>query len=191
LDLPYDRGCWHGISQSLFVCYRHNRHRQKQFTTRRPSSCTRRCSVRLSPIAENSLLLPPVGVWAVLSPSQADHPLRPANDRRLGKPLPYQLANHTQAAPKALKALIRRPHAVLDPVSRAYPSLWGTFLRVTLPSAARVFSHHTQLFKYGVRTLPLDLHVLGTPPAFILSQDQTLHKKNLFLNFSQNLTYLF
>ena len=26
-------------------------------------------------------------------------------------------------------------------------------------------------------SLPLDLHVLGTPPAFILSQDQTLHKK--------------
>jgi hypothetical protein len=24
--------------------------------------------------------------------------------------------------------------------------------------------------------LPLDLHVLGTPPAFILSQDQTLQK---------------
>jgi hypothetical protein len=23
--------------------------------------------------------------------------------------------------------------------------------------------------------LPFDLHVLGTPPAFILSQDQTLH----------------
>ena len=23
---------------------------------------------------------------------------------------------------------------------------------------------------------PLDLHVLGTPPAFVLSQDQTLHK---------------
>src|SRR5579884_3802421 len=29
--------------------------------------------------------------------------------------------------------------------------------------------------------LPLDLHVLGTPPAFILSQDQTLQKKNLSL----------
>jgi len=27
--------------------------------------------------------------------------------------------------------------------------------------------------------LPLDLHILGTPPAFILSQDQTLHKKVL------------
>jgi hypothetical protein len=24
---------------------------------------------------------------------------------------------------------------------------------------------------------PFDLHVLGTPPAFVLSQDQTLHEK--------------
>ena len=31
----------------------------------------------------------------------ADHPLRPATDRRLGRPLPYQLANPTSAAPKA------------------------------------------------------------------------------------------
>jgi hypothetical protein len=27
-----------------------------------------------------------------------------------------------------------------------------------------------------LNALPLDLHVLGTPPAFILSQDQTLQK---------------
>ncbi|CAI0539860.1 unnamed protein product [Linum tenue] len=33
--------------------------------TRGPSTSTRHCSVRLSPIAENSPLLPPVGVWAV------------------------------------------------------------------------------------------------------------------------------
>ena len=34
------------------------------------------------------------------------------------------------------------------------------------------------MFRTSVRnSLPLDLHVLGTPPAFILSQDQTLHKK--------------
>ena len=32
---------------------------------RRPSSLMRRFSVRLSPIAEDSLLLPPVGVWTV------------------------------------------------------------------------------------------------------------------------------
>ena len=33
--------------------------------TRRPSSFTRRCWVRVSPIAQYSPLLPPVGVWAI------------------------------------------------------------------------------------------------------------------------------
>ncbi len=36
-----------------------------------------------------------------LSPSVADHPLKPAIDRRLGRPLPYQLANLTQTHLKA------------------------------------------------------------------------------------------
>src|SRR4051794_21799468 len=39
--------------------------------------------------------------------------------------------------------------------------------RVTHPFAARV----------PQRALPLDLHVLSTPPAFVLSQDQTLQQK--------------
>ncbi|CAR89126.1 Conserved protein [Lacticaseibacillus rhamnosus Lc 705] len=38
---------------------------QQSFTTRKPSSLTRRCSIRLASIVEDSLLLPPVGVWAV------------------------------------------------------------------------------------------------------------------------------
>ena len=29
------------------------------------------------------------------------------------------------------------------------------------------------------KTFALDLHVLGTPPAFVLSQDQTLHLKSV------------
>ena len=65
LPPPSYRGCWHGVSRGLFGGYRHHLPPQKQFTTRRPSSCTRRCSLRLAPIGENSLLLPPVGVWAV------------------------------------------------------------------------------------------------------------------------------
>ena len=39
--------------------------------------------------------------------------------------------------PKRITPLIRRPYAVLDTVSGAYPSLWGMFPRVTQPSAAR------------------------------------------------------
>jgi hypothetical protein len=43
--------------------------------------------------------------------------------------------------PKRINPLIRRSYAVLDTISGAYPSLWGTFQRVTQPSAARQRSH--------------------------------------------------
>ena len=42
--------------------------------------------------------------------------------------------------------------------------------RVTHPSAARILSSSRNLPTIS----PLDLHVLSTPPAFVLSQDQTL-----------------
>ena len=43
--------------------------------------------------------------------------------------------------------------------------------RVTHPSATNLFKYLPKLLQ---RTSPFDLHVLSTPPAFILSQDQTL-----------------
>ena len=46
---------------------------RQEFTTRGPSSSTRRRSVGLAPIAEDSRLQPPVGVWAV-SQSQCAGP---------------------------------------------------------------------------------------------------------------------
>ena len=68
----------------------------------------------------------------------ADHPLRPATDRRLGRPLPHQPANRTQAPHTAHCCFHRcRPHAVLAPVSQRYPPLRVRFLRVTHPSATR------------------------------------------------------
>ena len=127
---------------------------EKQFTIRRPSSCTRRCSVRVAPIAENSSLLPPVGVWAVLNPSVADRPLRPATDRRPGEPLPHQLANRPQAHPKAsplrktlLSVSRHRAYAVLSAISRRYPSLQGRYPCVPPPSATPSSSEKEQ----GVR----------------------------------------
>ena len=61
----YYRGCWHVVSRSFLLCYRHYLHRGQRFTIRKPSSLTRRCWVRVSPIAQYPSLLPPVGVWAV------------------------------------------------------------------------------------------------------------------------------
>ena len=62
------RGCWHELSP----CFLQGSIRpcgfsspRQCFTTRRPSSHTRRRSVRLAPIAEDPRLQPPVGVWPV------------------------------------------------------------------------------------------------------------------------------
>ena len=67
------RGCWHRVSRCLLKGYRHHRGcwpglirpPPQSFTTRRPSSLTRRRCIRLSSIVQYSLLLPPVGVWPV------------------------------------------------------------------------------------------------------------------------------
>ena len=58
----------------------------------------------------------------------ADRPLRSATDPRLGKLLPHQLANRTQAPPQApegfsARALPPAPHKVLAPISQSYPLL--------------------------------------------------------------------
>ena len=53
----------------------------------------------------------------------ADHPLRPATDRRLGEPLPHQLANRTRAPPEATCAF--GPQATSG-ISRSFPRLFRT-----------------------------------------------------------------
>ena len=82
----YYRGCWHVVSRCFLSHYRHPeglRRGRKEFTTRRPSSPTRRRCIRLPPIVQYSPLLPPVGVWAVSQsqcgrpPSQAGYPSTP------------------------------------------------------------------------------------------------------------------
>src|SRR5262249_379784 len=62
-----------------------------------------------------------------------------------------------------------RAYPVLAQVSLSYSEPKGAFPRVTLPSAAAVLLR------------PLDLHVLGLPPAFALSQDQTLKLDEIFI----------
>ena len=147
---------------------------EKQFTLRGASSCTRRCSVRLAPIAENSSLLPPVGVWAVLNPSVADHPLRSATDRRLGRPLPHQRANQTQAHPEAACAF---RHSFMRTRSTSGISASFEALFPTSGQVAYVLLNRSPLARRPKPPRSLDLHTLGTPQAFVLSQDQTLQRK--------------
>ena len=102
-----------------------------------------------------------------------DHPLRPPTYRRLGEPLPHQLANRTHAhlLPPELSSL---DHEVV----RAY----GALIRISpgySPVRGRLHTRYAPVRRSQTSEdiLPLDLHVLGLPLAFILSQDQTLHCK--------------
>ena len=43
---------------------------------------------------------------------------------------------------------------------------------------SRITHPFATLTRQQAAWIPFDLHVLSTPPAFILSQNRTLHKKN-------------
>ena len=91
-------------------------------------------------------------------------PLGTPNRHSLGKPLPYQLADGVQAALVAICIFDLTITWSITPPFGGLSSTTRTFLDITHP--------------FAVGLNPLDLHVLGTPPAFILSQDQTLITRN-------------
>src|SRR3954453_20097533 len=106
----------------------------------------------------------------------ADRPLRPATDRRLGGPLPRQQANPPRARPRskaeAIFSIYSRRTNGPSGINPSFPGLsryrgWITHVLLTRsplsPSPKAWFS--------------LDLHVLSSPPAFVLSQDQTLREE--------------
>ena len=104
-----------------------------------------------------------------LSTSVADHPLKPAMCHRLGEPLPHQQADTVQADLLAQKLSLQ---AGVSSINHRFQWLSQSKRHVTyiLLTRAPLVSKEASFF-----LLPFDLHVLSTPPAFILSQDQTLH----------------
>ena len=106
-----------------------------------------------------------------LSTSVGDRPLRSPTHRRLGGPSPRLPSNGTHARPPPR---LRLATGKMPPQRRirCYPAFPPAIpvrgvgcIRVTHPSATLTVPKDR---------LPFDLHVLGLPLAFILSQDQTL-----------------
>ena len=89
------------------------------------------------------------------------------------EPIPHQknLSNNNHAT--------IAEYPVLATVSGSYPKEGGRLL--TCYSPVR-HSHQNRKRKW----IPFDLHVLSTPPAFVLSQDQTLRKKTNSKNHQPN-----
>ena len=101
-----------------------------------------------------------------------DLPLRTPTYRCHGEPLPLHLANRTHAhlLPQKFSSIRNaslRSYGVLFKISLDYPPVKG-----------RLHTRYAPVRRSSARCkhplLPLDLHVLSLPLAFILSQDQTL-----------------
>ena len=94
--------------------------------------------------------------------------------------MPRQLPNATHAHPRPQLAFSTKPcdlvhYGVLVGVSTGYPPVAGRLHTRYAPVRRSPAAHCWA-------PLPLDLHVLSLPLAFILSQDQTLHCKNCLLS---------
>ena len=171
---PYYRGCWHGVSRCLFLGYRQSRrvlaggvsfpikvlYNPKAFFTHAAlldQGCPH-CPIFPTAASRRSLGRVSVPVWLIILSDQ----LRiiglvgryPTNNLIRRGPLP----------PRHSLSPVARAHAVLAGVSPGYPPQRGRFPRVTHPCATPP----------GSPPEASDLHVLGMPPAFVLSQDQTL-----------------
>ena len=119
-----------------------------------------------------------------------DRPLRSPTHRWLGGPLPHLLPNGTHARPRppqlyAPEDALRGGYGGLPGVSTGYLPVGGWLHTRYAPV------RHSRPPEGG---LPFDLHVLGLPLAFILSQDQTLHciiaVLNVFLNLGFRCVFL-
>jgi hypothetical protein len=86
-------------------------------------------------------------------------------DRRLGRPLPHQLPNPTRANPLAINLSPEGHIRYYSQFPEAIPY-------------QRAYSHALLTRPPLDPKVSLDLHVLGLPPAFVLSQDQTLKLKH-------------
>ena len=103
-----------------------------------------------------------------LSSNVAGQPLSPAIRLRLGGPLPHQLTDRTRVSPLPDRSFYLSAYGVLADVSISCPPVQDKSSRVTHPSATM------NVLKQALLHSPFDLHVLSAPPAFVLSQDQTL-----------------
>ena len=103
----------------------------------------------------------------------ADRPLRPATRRCLGEPLPHQLADRPRDPPRAPEHFFTRPcdHVKASGISRRFQRLSRS-----LGQVSHVLLTRSPLSPGASSGISFDLHVLGTPPAFVLSQDQTLRR---------------
>ncbi len=182
------RSCWHAIGWGFLVGYR-------QFRRSGPSSPTTGLYTPKSFIAHAASLRQAFAHCAIFPDANSlwslDHvsvPVRPAvlSDRLpvialVGRYLTNKLIGRRPISRRPPKRTFLQQAAARCSVSRIsrpkslVPVREAGYLRVTRPFAARVGAKTWASPRFGSPSH--DSHSLGTPQAFVLSQDQTLHQK--------------
>ncbi len=102
---PCYRGCWHGVSRSFLWWYRQATRVLAEWCFFPPDRVLRSKDLHhprdvarsgFPPLPKPLDCCLPQESGPYLSPSVADHSLKPATHRCLGRPLPYQQANRTR-----------------------------------------------------------------------------------------------
>ena len=117
-----------------------------------------------------------------LSSSVTDRPLRPVTRRCLGEPLPHQQADRPRAHPEVRGPKIPPFNVQEMPLGITYgirPPFGGLFPASGQVAHVLLTRSPLDLAKQALLRISFDLHVLSTPPAFVLSQNQTLRKESM------------
>ncbi len=172
----YYRGCWHVVGRGFFWRYRQFRpslkgvYNPKAFI---PHAALLRqafahCAKFPAAASRRSLGRVSVPVWLIVLSDQLPVDAlvgRYPTNKLIGRePIPKRksISSNDHA--------IKREYPVLIQVSLGYPGLRGRLLTCYSPVRRSVIGLVTRTYS------SLDLHALGTPPAFVLSQDQTLQR---------------
>ena len=171
----YYRGCWHVVSRYFFCRYRHPKASSLLKEVYNPKAVIPHaaslhqgfphCAIFPTAASRRSLGRVSVPVWPVaLSgrlPVVALVGHYPTNKLIGREPIPNRKTFHTQTM---------RP-GVICGIRPSFPGLSHSQGQVT-----HVLLTRSPLIHPASRASSFDLHVLSTPPAFVLSQDQTLQK---------------
>ena len=169
----YYRGCWHVVSRGFFLGYRpcssprKGLYIPKDFVTHAASlhqGCPH-CAISLIAAPRRSQGRVAVPVWLTILSDQLPVDAlvsRHLTNKLIGRrPIPERIAPFgTERKPSLATSGINPPFGGLSP---------------SLGQVAYVLLNRLPLEKRPKSPPSLDLHTLGTPLAFVLSQDQTLH----------------
>jgi hypothetical protein len=170
----YHRGCWHIVGRCFFYRYRHYRSCRKRFTTQKafvPHAALLRqafahCARFPTAASRRSLDRVSVPVWLIVLSDQLSVGALvgryPANKLMDREPLPKRKTFFPRSCGQGEISGISTGFPVLSQSS-------GQVAHVLLTRSPLDLSEQAPW-------IPFDLHVLSTPPAFTLSQNQTLHR---------------